>query len=160
MNNKAYVIGAFMLAGLILLFGIHIGSGCNKPNYVKGKTDTVVNIVARPVTVRDTIKTKSVMIKYKDTTYFIDRPIEIPCKDTAFVAQADSVITNTQDTVNMAFNYRNGLGYFSLVFKPRPDSIKTINIPIEKQVTDYTWLPATLGLGIITGIIIGASAKP
>jgi hypothetical protein len=151
-NNMVKILSIFLIGGMLFAWGLHIGKTCNKPTYVYGKKDTVTNIVARPVTIRDTIKTKSVMVKYKDTTYFIERPIEIPCKDTAFIAQADSVITLTKDTINMAFNYRDGLGHFSLVFKPRPDSIQTITVPVEKQVSDYTWLPVTFVVGALVGI--------
>jgi len=147
----AFFIGATvgLLIAIVTMF-----RDCNKPTFTKGKADTVTQIVTRPVTIRDTIRVKSVMVKYKDTAYFVERPIQIPCEDTAFIAQSDSVITETKDTVNMAFNYRNGFGYFSLVFKPRPDSIQTVTVPVVEKQTAWEWLaPAfIIGLGLGLGI--------
>lgn len=151
-ENAKFGIGLLMIMGLCVLFGMSLTHGCNKPQYSMQTPDTITRIIARPITIRDTIKTKSVLIKYKDSIYFVERPVQIPCKDTTFIAQADSVITNTGDTVNMAFNYRNGNGYFSMVFRPRPDSIQTISIPVVHKETAFEWLfPA-----FITGAIIGA----
>jgi hypothetical protein len=150
-GNTYYTFFIGATVGLLIAI-VTMFRDCNKPTFTKGKADTVTQIVTRPVTIRDTIRVKSVMVKYKDTAYFIERPIQIPCEDTAFIAQADSVITLTKDTINMAFNYRDGLGHFSLVFKPRPDSIQTITVPVEKQVSDYTWLPVTFVVGALVGI--------
>lgn len=116
-------------------------------------TVKIVQVIERPVTIRDSVHTKSVMIKTSDTTYFVDKPVEIPCGDTSFVAQSDSVITNTQDTINMAFAYANRKGYFSVVFKPRPDSIITVQLPVVKTETktEWAWLLGLFGLGIGIG---------
>ena len=151
-ENSKFGIGLVMIAGLCILYGITIGRGCNKGTLQMAKPDTITRVIERPITIVDTIKTKSVLIQYKDSIYFVDKPVLIPCKDTAFIAQADSVITKTKDTINMAFNYRNGYGHFSLVFKPRPDSVQTITVPIEKQTTNYEWMPAAFLTGLLIGI--------
>lgn len=147
----AFFIGATvgLLIAIVTMF-----RDCNKPTFTKGKADTVTQIVTRPVTIRDTIRVKSVMVKYKDTAYFVERPIQIPCEDTAFIAQSDSVITETKDTVNMAFSYNNGFGHFSLVFKPRPDSIQTVTVPVVEKQTTWEWLAPVfiIGLGLGLGI--------
>lgn len=116
-------------------------------------TVKIVQVIERPVTIRDSVHTKSVTIKTHDTTYFIDKPVSIPCGDTSFVAQSDSVITATKDTINMAFAYANRKGYFSLVFKPRPDSIITVQLPVVKteSKTEWAWLLGTFGLGLGLG---------
>ena len=58
----------------------------------------------------------------------------------------------------MAFNYANRKGFFSLVYRPRPDSIKieTIKIPIE-QPTNYGFLAGTFGFGLFLGLLAGVS---
>lgn len=116
-------------------------------------TVKIVKVIERPVTIRDSVHTKSITIKTHDTTYFIDKPVSIPCGDTSFVAQSDSVITNTRDTINMAFTYAARKGYFSLVFKPRPDSIITVQLPVVKteSKTEWAWLLGTFGLGLGLG---------
>lgn len=116
-------------------------------------TVKIVKVIERPVTIRDSVHTKSITIKTHDTTYFIDKPVSIPCGDTSFVAQSDSVITATKDTINMAFAYAARKGYFSLVFKPRPDSIITVQLPVVKteSKTEWAWLLGTFGLGLGLG---------
>lgn len=152
-GNTYYTFFIGLTFGLLIAIVVTFREGCNRPNIRKGKADTITQIVARPVTIRDTIRVKSVMIKYKDTAYFIERPINIPCNDTAFIAQSDSVITGTKDTVNMAFTYYNGLGHFSLVFRPRPDSIKTITVPVIHERTPWEWLAPAFILGIAIGVM-------
>lgn len=144
---------------LTLILGIFLGSSCHEPAPVSmfnNDTTTQVQIVERPVFISDTIKVKSVQLKYKD--YFYTDTVNIPCNDTNFIAQADSIITPTSDTINMAFNYANRKGFFSLVYKPSPDSIKieTIKIPIE-QPTNYGFLVGTFGIGLFLGILAGVS---
>lgn len=148
-----------MWCGLTLILGIVLGSSCHEPEPItifKADTSTKVHIVERPVFISDTIKVKSVQLKYKD--YFNTDTVNIPCNDTSFIAQADSVITSTNDTINMAFNYANRKGFFSLVYKPRPDSIKveTIEIPIEKQ-SNYGFIIGTFGVGLFLGLLAGVS---
>lgn len=48
--------------------------------------------------------------------------------------------------------------FFSLVYRPRPDSIKieTIKIPIE-QPTNYGFLAGTFGFGLFLGLLAGVS---
>jgi hypothetical protein len=118
-------------------------------------TTTQVRIVERPVYISDTIKVKSVQLKYKD--YFYTDTVNIPCNDTNFIAQADSIITPTSDTINMAFNYANRKGFFSLVYRPRPDSIQvqTITVPVEAK-QNYGFLVGTFGLGLVLGVVAGA----
>lgn len=120
-------------------------------------TVKIVQVIERPVTIRDSVHTKSILIKTHDTTYFIDKPVSIPCGDTSFVAQSDSVITATKDTINMAFAYANRKGYFSLVFKPRPDSIITVQLPVVKTETktEWAWLLGLFGLGLGIGSYAG-----
>ena len=144
---------------LTLILGIFLGSSCHEPAPVtmfNNDTTTQVRIVERPVYISDTIKVKSVQLKYKD--YFFTDTVNIPCNDTNFIAQADSIITPTSDTINMAFNYANRKGFFSLVYRPRPDSIKieTIKIPIE-QPTNYGFLAGTFGFGLFLGLLAGVS---
>lgn len=152
-GNTYYTFFIGATVGLLIAI-VTMFRDCNKPTFTKGKADTVTQIVTRPVTIRDTIRVKSVMVKYKDTAYFIERPIQIPCEDTAFIAQSDSVITDTKDTVNMAFSYNNGFGHFSLVFKPRPDSIQTVTVSVVEKQTAWEWLAPVfiIGLGLGLGI--------
>jgi hypothetical protein len=118
-------------------------------------TTTQVQIVERPVYISDTIRVKSIQLKYKD--YFYTDTVNIPCNDTNFIAQADSIITPTSDTINMAFNYANRKGFFSLVYRPRPDSIQvqTITVPVEAK-QNYGFLVGTFGLGLVLGVVAGA----
>lgn len=153
-EERKFILSVVSIVVLSIGLGALLQKGCNKKQYETLKPDTVVRTVQRPITIRDTIKTKSVLIRYRDSVYFVEKPVEIPCRDTSFVAQADSVITETKDTVNMAFNYRDGFGYFSLVFRPRPDSIITVNIPVEKNVTSYEWLPTAFITGLLFGYIL------
>ena len=148
--NAMVILAVLLIIGFVS--GLHIGKG------EKRLTDTVtkVTVIERPVTIRDSVHTKSVTIKTKDTIYFLEKPIEIPCGDTAFIAQSDSVITATQDTINMAFAYANRKGHFSLVYRPRPDSIKVVTLPtqIEKQ-TEWSWVVGALGIGLGLGVYYG-----
>jgi hypothetical protein len=148
------VLNAMIILAVLLIIGFVSGLHVGRTS-AKRVTDTItqVQLIERPVTIRDSVHTKSVLIKHHDTTYFIDKPIEIPCGDTSFVAQSDSVITNTRDTINMAFAYANRKGYFSLVFKPRPDSIITVQLPVVKTETktEWAWLLGLFGLGLGIG---------
>jgi hypothetical protein len=133
--------------------GLHIGKTSQKR-----VTDTIttVQLIERPVTIRDSVHTKSVTIKTKDTIYFLDKPVIIPCGDTSFIAQSDSVITATRDTINMAFAYANRKGHFSLVYRPRPDSIKVITLPTEvKTENNWGWVVGALGVGLGLGVYYG-----
>jgi hypothetical protein len=153
MRLNIYGVTLIMVGGLCVLLGVHLGRGCNAPQGTKHTRDTVTAVITRPVTVRDTVRVKSVMVKHKDTTYFIERPVNIPCGDTSFIAQADSVITSTMDTVNMAFAYNKGKANFSLVFKPRPDSVQTITVPVPVENNNaWTWGPAIFAVGVLLGI--------
>jgi len=154
MMNRNF-IACFMWALLMLLIGLSFGHSCNKGSGGKNDTSVVTKLVERPVYIKDTIKVKSVQLKYKD--YFHTDTVDIPCNDTNFIAQADSVITSTNDTINMAFNYTNRRGYFSLVYRPRPDSIqvKTITVPVEEK-QNYGYLCGAFGLGLVLGVLGGA----
>lgn len=143
---------------LTLILGIFLGSSCHESASVtmfNNDTTNQVQIVERPVYISDTIKVKSVQLKYKD--YFYTDTVNIPCNDTNFIAQADSIITPTSDTINMAFNYANRKGFFSLVYRPRPDSIQvqTITVPVEAK-QNYGFLVGTFGLGLVLGVVAGA----
>ena len=148
------ILNALVILAVIIIIafisGLHVGG--KRLSWNKD-TVTKVTIIERPVTIRDSVHTKSVLIKTHDTTYFIDKPVSIPCGDTSFVAQSDSVITATKDTINMAFAYANRKGYFSLVFKPRPDSIITVQLPVVKTETktEWAWLLGLFGLGLGIG---------
>jgi hypothetical protein len=146
-------LACFMWSSLMLLIGLSYGYSCNKLN-IQTDTSIVTKLVERPVFIKDTLRVKSIQLKYKD--YFHTDTVNIPCNDTSFIAQADSVITPTNDTINMAFNYTNRRGYFSLVYKPRPDSIqiKTITLPVEER-QNYGYLVGTFGLGLVLGIMSG-----
>lgn len=150
--NALVILAVLLIIGFVS--GLHMGKSSNR------MTDTVtkVTVIERPVTIRDSVHTKSVTIKTKDTIYFLEKPIEIPCGDTAFIAQSDSVITATQDTINMAFAYANRKGHFSLVYRPRPDSIKVITLPTEiRTENNWTWVIGALGIGLGLGVYY---AKP
>lgn len=150
--NALVILAVLLIIGFVS--GLHMGKSSNR------MTDTVtkVTVIERPVTIRDSVHTKSVTIKTKDTIYFLEKPIEIPCGDTAFIAQSDSVITATQDTINMAFAYANRKGHFSLVYRPRPDSIKVITLPTEiRTENNWSWVIGALGIGLGLGVYY---AKP
>jgi hypothetical protein len=148
--NALVILAVLLIIGFVS--GMHMGKSSNR------MTDTVtkVQVIERPVTIRDSVHTKSVTIKTKDTIYFLDRPVEIPCGDTAFIAQSDSVITATQDTINMAFAYANRKGHFSLVYRPRPDSIKVVTLPTQVVTeNNWSWVIGALGIGLGLGVYYG-----
>lgn len=157
MSERTFLTYLIVLCALCLGFGMLLQNSCNKVTTRQGKADTVTRIIERPVTIRDTVKVKSVAIRVRDSVYFIDKPVEVPCGDTNFIAQSDSVITNTKDTINMAFSYANRKGNFSLVFRPRPDSIMTVTVPIVQTETrtEWAWLLGLFGLGIGIGTYAG-----
>lgn len=149
--NAVVILAVILIIGFVS--GLHIGKTSQKR-----VTDTItrVEVLERPVTIRDSVHTKSVTIKTKDTIYFLDKPVEIPCGDTAFIAQSDSVITATRDTINMAFAYANRKGHFSLVYRPRPDSIKVITLPNEVVTeNNWSWVIGALGIGLGLGVYYG-----
>jgi hypothetical protein len=149
--NAMVILAVLLIIGFVS--GLHVGRTSQKR-----VTDTIttVQLIERPVTIRDSIHTKSVTIKTKDTIYFLDKPVVIPCGDTAFVAQSDSVITATRDTINMAFAYANRKGHFSLVYRPRPDSIKVITLPTEVRTeNNWGWVVGALGIGLGLGVYYG-----
>lgn len=148
-------IGIFITITLILLACFAGGFEYARSRFApKGDTVRIVNVIERPVTIRDSVHTKSLLIKTSDTVYFVDKPVSIPCGDTSFVAQSDSIITATKDTINMAFTYAARKGYFSLIFKPRPDSIITIQMPPVKEVkTEWGWVLGALGIGLGLGAV-------
>jgi hypothetical protein len=149
--NAMVILAVLLIIGFVS--GLHVGRTSQKR-----VTDTIttVQLIERPVTIRDSVHTKSVTIKTKDTIYFLDKPVVIPCGDTAFVAQSDSVITATRDTINMAFAYANRKGHFSLVYRPRPDSIKVITLPTEVRTeNNWGWVVGALGIGLGLGVYYG-----
>jgi hypothetical protein len=151
------VLNAMVILAVLLIIGFVSGLHIGKTSQ-KRVTDTItrVEVLERPVTIRDSVHTKSVTIKTKDTIYFLDKPVVIPCGDTAFVAQSDSVITATRDTINMAFAYANRKGHFSLVYRPRPDSIKVVTLPTEVVTeNNWSWVIGALGIGLGLGVYYG-----
>jgi hypothetical protein len=151
------VLNAMIILAVLLIIGFVSGLHVGRTS-AKRVTDTItrVEVLERPVTIRDSVHTKSVTIKTKDTIYFLDKPVIIPCGDTSFIAQSDSVITATRDTINMAFAYANRKGHFSLVYRPRPDSIKVITLPTEvKTENNWGWVVGALGVGLGLGVYYG-----
>ena len=149
--NAMVILAVLLIIGFVS--GLHVGRTSQKR-----VTDTItkVQLIERPVTIRDSVHTKSVTIKTKDTIYFLDKPVVIPCGDTSFIAQSDSVITATRDTINMAFAYANRKGHFSLVYRPRPDSIKVITLPTEVITeNNWGWVVGALGVGLGLGVYYG-----
>jgi len=149
--NAMVILAVLLIIGFVS--GLHVGRTSGKR-----VTDTItrVEVLERPVTIRDSVHTKSVTIKTKDTVYFLEKPVEIPCGDTSFIAQSDSVITATRDTINMAFAYANRKGHFSLVYRPRPDSIKVITLPTEVRTeNNWGWVIGALGIGLGLGVYYG-----
>jgi hypothetical protein len=150
-----------IIGGIILGFFLGMEfDGCGKKPYKPIlRRDTVQSIqtIERPVFVKPDVRVKQILIPYKDTMYVKE---QLPC-DSAFIAQADSVITTTGDTIQVAFSHNPfDKSYFSMVVKPRPDSIltRTIEIPIvrEEKSTDIAWIISSFAIGIGIGIL-GAS---
>ena len=150
-----------IIGGIILGFVMGMEfDGCGKKPYKSIlRRDTVQSIqtIERPVFVKPDVRVKQILIPYKDTMYVKE---QLPC-DSAFIAQADSVITTTGDTIQVAFSHNPfDKSFFSMVVKPRPDSIltKTIEIPIvhEEKSTDIAWIISSFAIGIGIGIL-GAS---
>lgn len=129
---------------------------CRKVTDSKIDTITRVEIKEREIFIRDTIRIKSTAWKIKDSIIFLEGD-SIPCGDTSFVAQSDSIIAPSGDTLNLAFSYFNRKGNFSLVFRPRPDSIlvKEVTIPIMKEEPyPYGAIFGAFGIGTILGIVL------
>jgi hypothetical protein len=85
---------------------------------------------------------------------------QIPC-DTPFIAHSDSIITTTNDTIHVAFTNNPATNsYFSILFRPRPDSIitTTVKVPVEtvKTTTDLGWVISAFAIGLGIGLL-GAS---
>jgi hypothetical protein len=152
MTTTVLIIGLLCVA-----LGLAIGSGCqDKIIEYKRDIDTVVKVktVERPVFVKPEVKIKTILVPVQDTLLVSKL---IPC-DTQFIAQADSVITTTKDTLHVSFthNPRNN-SYFSILFRPRPDSIitKAVEIPVEtiKTTTDLGWLVSAFTIGLAVGVL-------
>lgn len=157
MTNEMNKLVLGMIA-LAMIAGFLFGKGCQKTAYksiLRHDTVKTVQTIARPVFVKPEVLIKSILVPYKDTMLVKE---QIPC-DTSFIAQADSVITTTGDTVNVSFNHSKEKSYFSMVVKPRPDSIltKTIEIPAmqDKQTTDIGWIISAFAIGIGIGLLGG-----
>lgn len=155
MNDSMNKLVASMIA-LSILLGFLFGKGCTenaqKP-IIKHDTITSVKIQPRQVFVKPDVLIKSILVPYKDTMKVLQK---IPC-DTAFIAQADSVITTTGDTINVAFNHSPKESFFSMVVKPRPDSIIYRDLIVEKtnveKQTEFGWLVSAFIAGIAVGIL-------
>jgi hypothetical protein len=156
-NMNSLVIGMISMA---LIAGFLFGKGCQEnPHKLIMRRDTVKSIqtIERPVFVKPDVRVKQILIPYKDTMYVKE---QLPC-DSAFIAQADSVITTTGDTIQVAFSHVPfDKSFFSMVVKPRPDSIltKTIEIPViqESKTTEFGWIISAFAIGLGIGIL-GAS---
>lgn len=153
--NQIGVIISISLAIVFIFLSIEIKQ-CSKPNYIERDTLTRVEIKEREVFIRDTIRIKSTAWKVRDSLIFIEGD-SIPCGDTSFVAQSDSIIVPSGDTLNLAFSYFDRKGNFSLLFRPRPDSIlvKEVTIPIMKEEPyPYGAILGAFGIGTILGIVL------
>lgn len=153
MIKEMFVVGISIILGILLSLSIQWKS-CNLvPKQVQIDTLESIKIIPREVFITDTIKVKSVAWKTKDSLIFVEN--EIPCSDTNFIAQSDSIIVPTGDTLNLAFNYFQRKGSFSMVYKPRPDSIvyREILKPIEKEIEyPYSHILGAIGIGIMIGV--------
>jgi len=156
MTDKMHYIILGMMA-CVLALGFLIGKGCQENSHkliLRHDTIEKVRIQPREVFVKPDVRIKSIMVPYHDTMYVKE---QLPC-DSAFIAQADSVITTTGDTINVAFSH-NPLSesFFHMVVKPRPDSIIFREIIVEKvkteDRTDFGWIVASLVTGIAIGIL-------
>jgi hypothetical protein len=145
------------MIAMALIAGFLFGKGCQEKGYksiLRRDTIEKVRIQPREVFVKPDVRIKSIMVPYHDTMYVKE---QLPC-DSAFIAQADSVITTTGDTINVAFSH-NPLSesFFHMVVKPRPDSIIFREIIVEKvkteDRTDFGWIVASLVTGIAIGIL-------
>lgn len=150
-----YIVLAMMAC--VLALGFLIGKGCqenSQKSIVRRDTIEKVRIQPREVFVKPDVRIKSIFVPYRDTMYVTE---QLPC-DSAFIAQADSVITTTGDTINVAFSH-NPLSesFFHMVVKPRPDSIIFREIIVEKvkteKETDFGWIVASFIAGITIGIL-------
>lgn len=154
MSNKLF----FGFVAMCIIAGWLLGKGCSQTAYktiLRRDTVTNVQIIPRQVFVKPEVLVKSILVPYKDTIRLSER---IPC-DTSFIAQADSVITSTGDTINVAFTHKVNESYFSMIVKPRPDSIltKTIEVPVIKEVstTEIGWIISALAIGLGIGLLGG-----
>jgi len=143
------------MMALTMLLGYVLGSGCQEKaqeSIVRHDTVEKVRIQPREVFVKPDVRVKSILIPFKDTIYLTK---QIPC-DSAFIAQADSVITTTGDTINVAFSHNPlSQSFFSMVVKPRPDSIivKEINVEKVEKETDIAWIVSSFVVGLAIGIL-------
>ena len=151
MTNKDYLI--FTLILMIVIYSLANYSGCidNSNNHI----DTVksVQVIDRPVTIRDTIKIKTIKVLIKDTLINAD---VLPC-DSSFIVISDTIVTNTHDTINIGFNHINDSSFFNMHFRPRKDTILTNTITIPESKSDYNLLIGTFGVGLFLGLLTGIS---
>jgi hypothetical protein len=158
MDNMNRIIWAMIAMALIA--GFLFGKGCQGKGYksiLRHDTVKTIQTIARPVFVKPEVRVKQILVPYRDTMYVKE---QLPC-DSAFIAQADSVITTTGDTIQVAFSHVPfDKSFFSMVVKPRPDSIltKTIEIPViqESKTTEFGWIISAFAIGLGIGIL-GAS---
>lgn len=153
-NMNSLVFGMIAMA---LIAGFLFGKGCQENPYktiLRRDTVKTVQTINRPVFVKPEVRVKQILIPYKDTMYVKE---QLPC-DSSFIAQADSVITTTGDTIQVAFSHNPfDKSFFSMVVKPRPDSIltKTIEIPVmvESKTNDIGWIISAFAIGLGIGIL-------
>lgn len=156
MTDRLHWIILGMMA-CVLALGFMIGKGCQENSHksiLRHDTIEKVRIQPREVFIKPDVRIKSILVPYRDTMYVTER---IPC-DSSFIAQADSVITTTGDTINVAFSH-NPLSesFFHMVVKPRPDSIIFREIIVEKVKTEkqaeWSWIISAFVTGIAIGIL-------
>lgn len=158
LKSISYALISFLLG--ILFMMLTQFKTCRKKEQLKADTVNMIQIVPREVFITDTIRVKSVAWKTKDSLIFVES--EIPCNDTSFIAQSDSIIVPTGDTINLAFNYMNRKGSFSLVYKPRPDSIvfREIIKPVKSEEPfPYGHILGAIGLGILLGAYTTSTSR-
>lgn len=156
MTDKMHYIVLGMMA-CVLALGFLIGKGCQENSHksiVRRDTVEKVRIQPREVFVKPDVRIKSILVPYRDTMYVTEK---LPC-DSAFIVQADSVITTTGDTINVALSH-NPLSesFFHMIVKPRPDSIIFREIVVEstkiEKQTEWAWIVTALTAGIAIGIL-------
>lgn len=156
MTKEMHYTVLFMMA-CVLTLGFMIGKGCQENSHktiLRHDTVEKIRIQPREVFIKPDVRIKSILVPYRDTMYVKE---QIPC-DSSFIAQADSVITTTGDTINVAFSHNPmSESFFHMVVKPRPDSIIFREIEVEKvkteKETDFAWIVASFIAGIAIGIL-------
>ena len=151
MIKRDYLVYVLLL--IIIIYAFADYRGCINNDRVHIDTIESIQVIDRPITIRDTIKVKSIKVLIKDT--LINASV-LPC-DSSFIVISDTIVTNTHDTVNIGFNYLNDSSFFNMHFRPRKDTIVSKTITIPESKTDYNLLIGTFGIGLFLGLLAGIS---